>query len=53
MFDAHKFIFWSFRAEAVVSQGNGGHEVVVAAVVVEEVVDGHVSKQWPLALTPL
>lgn len=41
----------------MVSQGNGGREVVVvvvvAAAVVEEVVDGHVSKQWPLALTPL
>lgn len=44
----------------MVSQGSGGHVVVVAAaaaaapaaVVVEEGVDGHVSKQWPLALMP-
>lgn len=40
----------------MVSQGNGGHEVAVAAVaaaVVAEGVGGHVSKQWPLVLTPL
>lgn len=41
----------------MVSQGSGGPEVVVvvvaaAAVMVEEGVDGHVSKQWPLALMP-
>ncbi len=52
--DADTFIFWTFRAEAVVSQGSGGHVVVVAAVavVVEEGVGGHVLKRWPLALMP-